>query len=58
MVPFFLADCNANFIEKLLRPQSLNEIWKSIKKLINTCKSSVQINFSIQHTNPKFDRFF
>ena len=36
MVPF-LADCNANFIEKLLKPQLINKLQNICEKFLNTC---------------------
>ena len=30
---FFLADCNANFIEKLLKPQLINKLQNICEKL-------------------------
>ena len=51
MVPFFLADCNTNFIEKLLKPQLINKLQNICEKLLNTC--SFEFIFSHLHTFSK-----
>ena len=53
MVPF-LSDCNANFIEKLLKPQLINKLQNICEKLLNTCSFEFIVSICICCPNQKF----
>ena len=58
MVPFFLADCNTNFTEKLLKPQLINKLQNICEKLLNTCSFEFIFPICIHCLNQKFMRVF
>ena len=57
MVPFF-ADCNVNFVEKLLKPQLINKLQNICEKLLNTCSFEFIFPICIHCPNQKFIRVF
>ena len=58
MVPLILADCNASFIEKLLKPQLINKLQNICEKLLNTCSFEFIFPIWIHCLNQKFMQVF
>ena len=54
----FVIQCNANFTEKLLKPQFINKYQNIFDKLINSCHFEFIIPILIRCANQKFATLF
>ena len=58
VVPFFLSNHDANFIEKLLKPQLINKLQNICEKLLNTCSFKFIFPICMHCPNQMFMRVF